>query len=272
MFSNYTSLGEDDFPISPISCFKLNLIALYLTMLLVASSVVNSFLAMAFLVYKELYKSVNILVLACVLLNLLGSILELPFVIGSNFACRWIFEKIGCYISAYLMYLVGCIQIYIMTAISMERYYIVRNLKILTNKTSEQSIKVLIVCFFLGFMWPTFPLIGWSNYVLEDGLTSCSVNWKDQSLNVKSYNVAIFLFVYIIPITVISICSIMSVKSVSKMDASQINFIMNDFFKSIKIRNLPIMSTTNNSKNSKHNKIERAITIQMMIFVRKLKY
>jgi hypothetical protein len=215
MASNFTSPADYDFPPSPIACFKLNLIAIYLTALLVASSVVNSFLVAIFMAYKELHKPVNTFVMACVFLNLIGSFLELPFVIGSNFACKWIFQRLGCVTSGYLMYLVGCIQTYIMVAISVERYYTVSNVRSLTNLNSGRTLKMLAVCCFLGFLWPTFPLMGWSNYVLEDGLTSCSVNWSAQSNNVRSYNAAIFIFVYIVPITVITICSVRSILLVS---------------------------------------------------------
>jgi len=47
------------------------------------------------------------------------------------------------------------------------------------------------------------PLVGWSHCALEGGMTSCSVTWNEQSTNVISYNIAIFIFVYIIPIVLI---------------------------------------------------------------------
>ena len=84
----------DEFPISPIECFKLNVIAYYLCALLVASAMVNSVVLLAFFVSKELRSPINTFVMCITALNLFGSITELPFVIGSNFACRFIYSKI----------------------------------------------------------------------------------------------------------------------------------------------------------------------------------
>ncbi len=49
--------------------------------------------------------------------------------------------------------------------------------------------------------------LGWSYYSVEDNLTMCSVEWKEQSTNVVSYNSAMFLFLYFIPLTVICVTS-----------------------------------------------------------------
>ena len=35
---------------------------------------------------------------------------------------RWVFEKIGCYISGSLMYFIGCTSIYLLVVLSVERY------------------------------------------------------------------------------------------------------------------------------------------------------
>ena len=54
--------------------------------------------------------------------------------------------------------------------------------------TFRKSLKMAGLCIILGIMWPTMSLFGWSNYVLEGGLTSCSVNWSSANWNVYSYN------------------------------------------------------------------------------------
>lgn len=69
--------------------------------------------------------------------------------------------------------------------------------------TYSKSILGVQICLLLGAFWPTMPLVGWSHYALEGGMTSCSVTWNEQSTNVISYNIAIFIFVYIIPIVLI---------------------------------------------------------------------
>ena len=69
--------------------------------------------------------------------------------------------------------------------------------------TYKKSMLGVQVCMLLGAFWPTMPLVGWSHYALEGGMTSCSVTWNEQSTNVISYNLAIFVFVYILPVLII---------------------------------------------------------------------
>ena len=69
--------------------------------------------------------------------------------------------------------------------------------------TYQKSLVGVQVCMLLGAFWPTMPLVGWSHYALEGGMTSCSVTWNEQSTNVISYNLAIFVCVYILPVLVI---------------------------------------------------------------------
>ena len=67
--------------------------------------------------------------------------------------------------------------------------------------TDAQSwLLVAMVCVLSGLVWSLFPAVGWSYYALEGAHTSCSVKWEDPSVNVVSYNIAIFIFVFAIPL------------------------------------------------------------------------
>ena len=112
------------------------------------------------------------------------------------------------------MYFVGCMQIFIMAAISFERYYSIQNsLKKINKKT---MIKVILLCFFVSIFWSLAPLLGWSTYSLEDSLTGCCVEYKSRSINVVSYNIAMFIFVFCIPFGFIFISNVKLVKIVRK--------------------------------------------------------
>lgn len=58
----------------------------------------------------------------------------------------------------------------------------------------------------LGLLWSVFPLIGWSRYSTE-GIPHCSIEFNDRSFNVVSYNVTVFIFVFLLPFGVIFITS-----------------------------------------------------------------
>ena len=89
------------------------------------------------------------------------------------------------------------------TDIWLFRYLVVYkpiNLSILRFK---YKLLTIFVCLMLGLLWAVLPLFGWSHYTLESGLTSCTVEWSERTLNVVSYNVTIWLAGFIAPLIII---------------------------------------------------------------------
>jgi hypothetical protein len=48
-----------------------------------------------------------------------------------------------------------------------------------------------------------YPKKGWSHYSFEGINITCSVEWREKSLNVISFNVTILLLVFVIPLVLI---------------------------------------------------------------------
>lgn len=103
------------------------------------------------------------------------------------------------------MYFTGITSIYILVALSLERYYII-NSQVNNFFVNKKTVLRLVgFCVMNGLIWASFPLFGWSYYSLEGANTSCSVEWNERSMNVVSYNLAMFVFVYFIPLVVICV-------------------------------------------------------------------
>ncbi|CAF1150452.1 unnamed protein product [Brachionus calyciflorus] len=124
---------------------------------------------------------------------------------------KWILNELGCVVSGFLMYFIGCTSIYIMALISLERYFMIYN-SLKTKLNSNQVLFSIFVCGILGFIWAFLPIVGWSHYSLEGALTSCSVEWNERNFNVLSYNVTIFITVFFIPILIIVITNFKLIK------------------------------------------------------------
>jgi len=62
---------------------------------------------------------------------------------------------------------------------------------------------MILVSIVLSAFWAMMPLFGWSYYSQESSLTSCCVEWLDRSIQVVSYNVTIFIFIFFLPIGII---------------------------------------------------------------------
>ena len=128
LFYFFESLTNNNLnQISPIEPIKLDFYAYFLIIIFLLCVCCNSFLLISQSRYKELYSpSLNYLIIAITASNLFGSI-QFPALIYSNFIRKWAFSKLFCHLIGWLMYFVGCMQIFTMAAISFERYYILKN-------------------------------------------------------------------------------------------------------------------------------------------------
>ena len=78
----------------------------------------------------------------------------------------------------------------------------------ITRINFKITMLIIFVCTVVSLSWSTFPLFGWSHYSLEASLTTCSVEWAERSWNVYSYNICMFLFVFILPLILIAFCNV----------------------------------------------------------------
>ena len=78
---------------SPIECQKLNLISIYSVILFFFGILVNSTLIWVYNQYDDVRRSLNRFIIVLTILNLIGCFVEMPFVIISNYLCKyaWIF-------------------------------------------------------------------------------------------------------------------------------------------------------------------------------------
>jgi len=123
---------------------------------------------------------------------------------------RWIWSKKSCIFSGFIIYFVGCMQVFLMSAISYVRYDILR--KQLNEKSISKRVIIYwtLVSLALSLFWSMAPIFGWSFYSLEDGLVSCSVEYNEKSINVISYNVGMFIFTFFVPFTIIIVANVKS--------------------------------------------------------------
>jgi hypothetical protein len=101
-------------------------------------------------------------------------------------------------------------QVFLMTAISYVRYDILKNRENEKSISNKIIIKSVIISLVLSLFWSGAPILGWSYYSLESGLVSCSVEYNEKSLNVISYNIGMFIFVFILPFGITTYTNIKS--------------------------------------------------------------
>ncbi len=105
---NSSYISDDDLyrPMPLVACSTLRSIGIYIVVLFIISFISNITLIYALIKYrKNLLTALNIQILCLSILNLFGTMIELPMVGIAAFVCRFIFgSKIGCIIEGYTMY------------------------------------------------------------------------------------------------------------------------------------------------------------------------
>lgn len=112
---------------------------------------------------------------------------------------QWFF----CSFSAFIMFFIGCTSVYLMMAISFERYIVLYKPVNTRNHDVRRNIIIVIISSLIGLTWASLPLVGWSHYELEGARTSCSVAWKEKSMNMTSFKITLLTTVYFIPLITI---------------------------------------------------------------------
>ena len=101
-----------------------------------------------------------------------------------------------------------------MALLSVERYILLKDPSKINQKVLQKGI---LVCLLLGLFWSLMPIIGWSYYSFEAVSIGCCVELRERSVNVISYNISMFIFVFIIPFSLIFITNLKSIFIVSNL-------------------------------------------------------
>ena len=86
---------------SSVDCLALTKIGYYCLGLLVLSIISNTSIIVIFIKNKKFMNHVNLLIIFLSILNLVGSLIELPIVTISAFNCRFVFGRFGCIFEAF---------------------------------------------------------------------------------------------------------------------------------------------------------------------------
>lgn len=104
-----------------------------------------------------------------------------------------------------MMFWMASTNIYLLMALSHNRYRTVTNqIMGIVNSTNLRNVFLTIAsCGLLGLIWASMPVFGWSYYSLDGIGTGCALPWSEKNLNVLSFNVTIFITVFLIPLVLI---------------------------------------------------------------------
>ncbi|KAJ6661607.1 hypothetical protein lerEdw1_013846 [Lerista edwardsae] len=173
----------------------------------IAGTLGNLLVIYAFCRSRSLRTPANMFIINLSVSDFLMSVTQCPVFFTSSLNKRWTFGEKGCELYAFCGALFGIASMITLTVIALDRYFVItRPLTSIGVMSKKKAFLILLGVWLYSLAWSLPPFFGWSAYVPEGLLTSCSWDYITFTPSVRAYTMLLFCFVFFIPLTVI-ICS-----------------------------------------------------------------
>ncbi|XP_042546269.1 melanopsin [Dipodomys spectabilis] len=151
----------------------------------------------------------NMFIINLAVSDFLMSFTQAPVFFASSLHKQWLFGEAGCEFYAFCGALFGITSMITLMAIALDRYLVItRPLATIGVTSKRRTAFVLLGVWVYALAWSLPPFFGWSAYVPEGLLTSCSWDYMTFTPSVRSYTMLLFCFVFFLPLLVIIYCYI----------------------------------------------------------------
>ncbi|XP_008117317.1 melanopsin isoform X2 [Anolis carolinensis] len=146
----------------------------------------------------------NMFVINLAVSDFLMAITQCPVFFTNSLNKRWIFGAKGCELYAFCGALFGIASMITLTVIALDRYFVItRPLASIGAMSTKKALLILSGVWLYSLAWSLPPFFGWSAYVPEGLLTSCSWDYITFTPSVRAYTMLLFCFVFFIPLIAI---------------------------------------------------------------------
>ncbi|XP_056433631.1 melanopsin-A-like [Gadus chalcogrammus] len=167
----------------------------------------NFLVIYAFCRSRSLRTPANMFIINLAVTDLLMCVTQTPIFFTTSMHKRWIFGEKGCELYAFCGALFGICSMITLMAIAVDRYVVItRPLASLGVMSRRRALCILAGAWAYSMGWSLPPFFGWSAYVPEGLLTSCSWDYMTFTPSVRSYTMLLFTFVFFIPLFIIIFC------------------------------------------------------------------
>ncbi|XP_004681111.2 PREDICTED: melanopsin [Condylura cristata] len=151
----------------------------------------------------------NMFIINLAVSDFLMSFTQAPVFFASSLYKQWLFGKAGCEFYAFCGALFGITSMITLTAIALDRYLVItRPLATIGVVSKRRAALVLLGVWLYALAWSLPPFFGWSAYVPEGLLTSCSWDYMRFTPSFRAYTLLLFCFVFFLPLLAIVYCYI----------------------------------------------------------------
>uniref|UniRef100_A0A3B3SKA4 Opsin 4b n=1 Tax=Paramormyrops kingsleyae TaxID=1676925 RepID=A0A3B3SKA4_9TELE len=172
------------------------------------TGMVGNFLVMyAFCRSRSLRTPANMFIINLAIADFLMCITQTPIFFITSMHKRWIFGETACELYAFCGALFGICSMITLTVIAVDRYVVItRPLASIGVLSHRRALLILAATWGYSLGWSLPPFFGWSAYVPEGLLTSCTWDYMTFTPSVRAYTMLLFIFVFFIPLFIIMYC------------------------------------------------------------------
>ncbi|XP_063314704.1 melanopsin-B-like [Pelobates fuscus] len=167
----------------------------------------NLLVLYAFYSNKKLRTAPNYFIMNLAVSDFLMSATQAPVCFLNSLYGQWILGDVGCNVYAFCGALFGITSMMTLLAISVDRYLVItKPLQSIQWSSKKRTLQVIVLVWLYSLMWSLAPLLGWSSYVPEGLMISCTWDYTTYTASNRSYTMMLCCCVFFIPLIVISHC------------------------------------------------------------------
>ncbi|KAG9480354.1 hypothetical protein GDO78_012042 [Eleutherodactylus coqui] len=167
----------------------------------------NLLVLYAFYSNRKLRTASNYFIMNLAVSDLLMSASQAPVCFMNSFNRQWILDEIACNIYAFCGALFGITSMMTLLAVAIDRYLVItKPLQSIQWSSKKRTVHVIVLVWFYSLLWSMAPLLGWSSYVPEGLMISCTWDYMTSTPANKSYTMMLCCFVFFIPLIMIFHC------------------------------------------------------------------
>ncbi|XP_004547363.2 opsin 4xb [Maylandia zebra] len=177
----------------------------------------NSLVMFAFYSSKKLRNLPNYLIMNLAVSDFLMAFTQSPIFFINCLYKEWVFGEMGCKMYAFCGALFGISSMINLLAISIERYLVItKPLRAIHWSSKRRTTLAILVVWLYSLAWSLAPLVGWSSYIPEGLMTSCTWDYVTYTTASRSYTMMLCCFVFFIPLGIILYCYLLMFLSIRK--------------------------------------------------------
>ncbi|XP_028428367.1 LOW QUALITY PROTEIN: melanopsin-A-like, partial [Perca flavescens] len=112
-----------------------------------------------------------------------------------------------CEVYAFCGALFGMCSMVTLTVIALDRYFVItRPLTSIGVLSRKRALWILLGAWLYTLFWSLPPFFGWSAYVPEGLMTSCTWDYMTFTPSVRAYTMLLFVCVFFLPLFIIMYC------------------------------------------------------------------